>query len=108
LTRLAAAAWIAAPVATEPVKETASTSRAVTSAAPTVSPRPCTTLNTPGGIPASAATSAIITAAIGVCSAGFSTTQLPAARTPETNENTAVGPFHGVTSPTTPTGSRIW
>src|SRR3954454_15792828 len=54
LTRLAAAAWIAAPVATDPVNEIASTSRASTSAAPAASPRAWTTLKTPGGGPARA------------------------------------------------------
>ena len=38
LTRLAAAAWMALPVATEPVKEMASTSGCSTSAWPTVCP----------------------------------------------------------------------
>ena len=51
LTPLAAAAWIALPVATEPVNEIASTSGCSTSAWPTSLPVPCTTLNTPGGRP---------------------------------------------------------
>ena len=107
LTRAAAAAWIALPVATEPVNEIASTSFAATTPAPTTSPRPWTTLNTPGGIPASSASSAIRTAAIGVCSAGFITTELPAASAPATKPSVKVGPFHGVIRPTTPSGSRI-
>ena len=40
LTRLAAADWIALPVATEPVNEIMSVSRESTSAAPTTSPTP--------------------------------------------------------------------
>ena len=64
------------------------------------------TLNTPGGRPASTAISAISTAAIGVCSAGLSTTELPAARAAATRAKTAVGPFHGMIMPTTPIGSR--
>ncbi len=105
-TRRAAAAWMLRPVATDPVNDRASTAGCSTSAAPAVSPRPCTTLNTPGGIPASTASSAIRTAAIGVCSAGLSTTELPAASAAATNASTAVGPFHGVIIPITPIGSR--
>ena len=48
------------------------------------------------------------TAAIGVCSAGFRITELPAASAAATMANTAVGPFQGITSPTTPIGSRTW
>ena len=53
------------------------------------SPMPCTTLNTPGGMPGlerPARPSA--TAAIGVCSAGLSTTQLPVASAPATKPST--------------------
>ncbi len=46
LTRLAAAAWMALPVATEPVNEIASSLRR-DDPAPTTSPRPWTMLNTP-------------------------------------------------------------
>ena len=106
LTPLAAAAWIALPVATDPVNEIASTSGCSTSAWPTSLPVPCTTLKTPGGRPASRATSAISTAAIGVCSAGLRTTELPAASAAATIAKTAVGPFHGMIRPTTPIGSR--
>ena len=93
-------------MATDPVNEIASTSGCSTSACPTSWPVPCTTLNTPGGSPASIATSAISTAAIGVCSAGLRTTELPAASAAATKAKTAVGPFHGMIKPTTPMGSR--
>src|SRR5688500_3603246 len=108
LTPFAAAAWIALPVATEPVNEIASTWGWSTSAAPTTSPTPCTTLKTPGGMPASTASSAINTAASGVSSVGLRTTELPAATQAIAIANTAVGPFHGVISPITPIGSRTW
>ena len=73
----------------------ASTSGWATSAAPTVSPVPWTTLNTPGGIPASSASSATRTAVIGVCSAGLRTTLLPAQSANVAIAAAAVGPFHG-------------
>ena len=73
----------------------ASTSGCATSAAPTVSPTPWTTLNTPGGIPASSASSATTTAVIGVCSAGLRTTLLPAQSANVAIAAAAVGPFHG-------------
>ena len=57
-------------------------------------------------MPASSASSARSTAAIGVCSAGLRTTLLPVASAPATKPITNVGPFHGVMRPMTPTGSR--
>ena len=107
-TRAAAPAWIARPVAFEPVNVIASTSGWATRAAPTVSPVPWTTLNTPGGIPASSASSAMRTAVMGVCSAGLRTTLLPAQSANVAIAAAAVGPFHGMIAPTTPSGSRTW
>ena len=49
-------------------------------AAPAVSPNPGTTFRTPSGIPASMASSATRMVDMEVCSAGFSTQVLPAAR----------------------------
>ena len=47
------------------------------------------------------------TAVSGVSAAGFSTTVLPAASAgPSFQEAIASGKFHGVISPTTPSGSR--
>ena len=44
---------------------------------------------------------------IGVCSAGFSTTQFPIASAGATfHEVMAIGKFHGTMIPHTPTGSR--
>ncbi len=107
-TRAAALPWIARPVAFEPVNVIASTSGCATSAAPTASPVPWTTLNTPAGIPASIASSATTTAVIGVCSAGLRTTLLPAQRANAPAAAAAVGPFHGWIAATTPIGSRTW
>ena len=107
-TRADAAAEIARPVGLEPVNVIASTSGWATRAAPTASPVPWTTLNTPGGIPASSASSATRSAVIGVCSAGLSTTLLPAHRANRLIAAAAVGPFHGMIAPTTPSGSRTW
>ena len=99
---------MARPVAFEPVNVIASTSGWATRPAPTVSPTPWTTLNTPGGIPASIASSATRTAVMGVCSAGLSTTLLPAQSANVAIAAAAVGPFHGLIAPTTPSGSRTW
>ncbi len=66
------------PVSTEPVSDTMATSSWVTSARPAGSPWPVITLSTPLGR-ISAANSAIFRVLIGVVSAGFSTTVLPAA-----------------------------
>jgi hypothetical protein len=47
---------------------------------PASGPKPGTTLNTPGGMPASSASSASLRAVSGLFSDGLSTTELPAAR----------------------------
>ena len=49
------------------------------SGSPASSPYPGTTFNTPSGTPASAASSASASAVNGDCSAGFNTTEFPAA-----------------------------
>jgi hypothetical protein len=46
------------------------------------------------------------TADMGVCSAGFSTTELPHASAATMKFTTKAGPFQGTMIPTTPTGSR--
>ena len=66
------------PVRMSPVSDTMRTAGWLISADPTLSPRPTTTLNTPGGRIA-AAISANRRAVSGVCSDGFSTIVLPAA-----------------------------
>ena len=66
------------PVSTEPVSPTMSTSGWLISACPVGSPGPVTTFSTPFGR-MSAVSSARRRVVIGVVSAGFSTTVLPAA-----------------------------
>ena len=69
-------------------------------------PSPVTTFNTPGGSPASWASSAKQSADSGVNSAGFSTTVFPAASAGATfHETIRSGKFHGTICATTPTGS---
>ena len=95
------------PTSLDPVKATVRTSGCVTSEAPAVSPKPLTTLSTPGGNPASSASSAMRMAVSGVCSAGLMTTALPAARAgPSFQAEIIRGKFQGTIAPTTPKGSR--
>ena len=66
-----------------------------------------TTLQTPGGSPASPMIAAILSAVSGVCSAGLRTTVHPAAIAgPIFRVTIAAGKFQGVIAPTTPTGWR--
>src|SRR5439155_13660585 len=66
------------------------------------------TLNTPGGNPASSAIFAIPSAVRGVAEAGLRTTGHPAARAGAILRVTIVaGKFHGVTAATSPIGCRI-
>ena len=65
------------------------------------------TLKAPGGRPASASSSANISAVSGVTEAGFRTTALPSASAGAIfHMACSSGKFHGVIAPTTPTGSR--
>ena len=73
-----AAACTASPVGSDPVNEMRGTPRWATRAAPASAP-PLTTLSTPAGSK-SAAREATTSGDRGVCSAGLSTTALPAAR----------------------------
>ena len=94
------------PVRCEPVNATLSTSGCAASAAPAVSPKPGTTLTTPGGTPASRHSSASRSGVSGASSAGFSTTVQPVASAGPIFQIEAVsGPFQGMIAPTTPTGS---
>ena len=66
---------------------------------------PTTTLMTPLGMPARAASSHILRADSGVSVAGLMTIVHPAARAgPALRAIIALGKFHGVIQPTTPTG----
>ena len=63
-------------------------------------------LRTPGGRPASSASSPILSAVMGDCSAGFSTTELPMARAGAIfHIAISSGKFHGTMAPMTPSGS---
>jgi hypothetical protein len=94
-------------VATEPVNEIASTPGWATSADPISDPRPATTLRTPGGSPASSSACTSGRAVRVAASAGLSTTVLPKTSAGASfHVGIAAGKFHGVTSPTTPTGRR--
>src|SRR5581483_5827174 len=85
----------------------ARTSGCETSASPTVEPGPKTTLSTPLGRPAVVRISTMIFGVHGVIVAGFKTTVLPVINAgPNFQTGIATWKFHGVTSATTPSGSR--
>ena len=99
-----AARPISLPTSVEPVKAILSTPGCATSAAPAVSPRPVTTLTTPGGKPASSTSSPSRNAVSGVSSAGLSTTVQPAASAGAIFQIAiSSGKFQGMMAPTTPT-----
>ena len=103
----AAAAPIPRPTSVEPVKAILATSGCSTSRLPQTLPGPATTFSTPSGNPASSAIRSSSSAVSGVSSAGFRTTQLPAASAGATFQAAIVsGKFQGTISPTTPSGSR--
>ncbi len=78
ISRAPACAATRAPVGTDPVSETLAQAGWAASAAPT-SPMPCTTLNRPGGAPASTSASASFRVVSGVTSEGLKTMALPQA-----------------------------
>src|SRR5262249_11773950 len=93
---------MARPTSVEPVKAILSTSECCTRASP-VLPSPVTILTTPGGKPTSLQISAKASAVIGVNSAGFSTTVLPAASAGAIFQASInSGKFQGMICPTTP------
>ncbi|MNS68839.1 hypothetical protein D3C72_1021310 [compost metagenome] len=95
------------PTPGEPVKVTLSTPGCATSALPTTLPLPVTILNTPGGTPASSASSATRSAESGVISAGLTTSVQPHASAGAIFHMPIIsGKFHGTMAATTPTGSR--
>ena len=98
-----AMAW---PVAVEPVKTILSTPGCAASAAPASAPVPVTTFSTPSGRPASCISLAIISTVSEASSEGLSTTVQPVAMAGATfHTDPAIGAFHGMIAPTTPTGS---
>jgi hypothetical protein len=107
LTSAAAVRITSLPTSVEPVKEILRTSGCRARAEPAAPPGPGTTLSTPGGKPASAASSARSRAESGVADAGLTTIELPTASAGATFQVVmAKGKFHGTMRPQTPTGSR--
>ena len=94
-------------VSVEPVKLMRPTPGWRTRASPASSPKPATTFITPAGSPASSASSPRRSTEQEACSAGLTTTALPAARAaPSLAQVMDKGAFHGTIKPTTPIGSR--
>jgi len=93
------------PVAVEPVNAAFATFGLVTKALPNSEPKPFTTFTTPAGM-ISPINSIKTIIEIGVFSAGFKTTQFPAAKA-GANFQTAInnGKFHGMIWAITPIGS---
>src|SRR5437868_5376515 len=101
-----AACMIVLPTAVEPVNATLSTFGLAASSAPTTAPGPVTTLITPAGAPASAMMRASSNVVPAVNSDGFATMVHPAASAGASFQVIKrTGKFHGVSTPTTPTGS---
>ena len=99
---------ISLPVRVEPVKPMQSTSMCSASAWPAVWPKPGSTLNTPSGMPASAASAARRIAVSGDFSDGLRMNELPAASAgPIFHAAMISGKFHGTIAATTPIGSRV-
>ena len=95
------------PVATEPMKPTAATSGWPATASPATGPGPGTKLNTPSGTPVPAMISASSAQHADVVGAGTQTTALPAASAGANSSAPMVyGQFHGLITPTTPSGTR--
>ena len=96
---------ISRPVVVSPVKAILAMRLFWASGLPASTPKPLTTLSTPGGR-RSPIRSISTMIDIGVCSAGFSTMQLPAARAGASFQVAIrIGKFHGMIWPTTPSGS---
>ena len=100
---------MAAPVRDSPVKVTASMPGWRVSASPAEpGPKPCTTLNTPAGTPASSKASAISVADEGVSSDGLQTMALPQISAGAAFQvSDRMGKFHGEMLATTPSGLRV-
>ena len=95
------------PVAIEPVNESWRTAGVRVNTSPIGAGSPQTRFSTPGGKPAAWKISNSSTAESGVCSAGLSTTVLPAASAGASLRVTIeLGKFQGVMQATTPRGRR--
>src|SRR5580700_4617340 len=96
------------PTAEEPVNETARTAAFSAIGAPASGPYPVTTFTTPFGTPASVSACTRLKVDSGVSSAGLITQALPQTRAGSSfHEGIAIGKFHGVIMPQTPSGWRI-
>ena len=103
----AASRMISWPVVVSPVNAILPTPGCAARAAPADPPGPVTTLRTPGGTPASSASSASRMAVRGVYEAGFRIAALPTASAGATFQAAIrSGKFQGTINPTTPIGSR--
>ncbi|MNY44319.1 hypothetical protein D3C86_1793350 [compost metagenome] len=101
----AAQCMMCAPTGVEPVKAILAMRLLVARASPASRPKPWTMFSTPAGS-RSAISSAKTMIDSGVCSAGLSTMQLPAARAGASFQAAiSSGKFHGMICPTTPRGS---
>ena len=109
VTRLKSAAAVTLterPLDSPPVKATLRTFRWRTSGSPTSSPKPVTTLTTPGGSPASSDRRANSSVEAEVNSDGLITSVLPAASAGAAFQASSNnGEFHGVMQAQTPSGS---
>src|SRR6185437_5942919 len=101
-------AMIADPVALSPTKPIALIAGCSVKALPASSPKPCTVLSTPSGIPASFTSLASRSAVTGDHSAGLCTTVQPSASAGAIFQVESMnGVFHGVITPTGPIGTRV-
>src|SRR4029079_10363947 len=95
------------PTAVEPVNDTTRTASPPSMPAPTSPPAPVTRLTTPGGTPASSRILTKCRADNGVSVAGLKTTVLPHTSAGMIfHDGIAIGKFHGVITPHTPSGWR--
>src|SRR5262249_5937621 len=104
---LAAVVPITRPTDDDPVNEIARTSGWSSNGAPASGPKPVTMLITPLGNPASAKTRTRLKVESGVSCAGLITHVLPHTIAGNSfHDGIAIGKFHGVIIPQTPTGVR--
>ena len=95
------------PTSVEPVKEITRILGFFSIGSPTSRPPPVTTFHTPFGSPASSSASASMITDSGVSDAGLMTTVLPVISAAiDFQAGIAIGKFHGVMRPTTPSGRR--
>ncbi len=91
----------------EPVNTTPAMFGCATSAAPTVSPGPCSSCRASAGTPAACSSRTASSATPGVCSAGLASTVLPVTSAAATcPAKMASGKFHGLMQTQTPRAVR--